>query len=450
MPAGTTVFDAASWNGIAIDSTCGGHGTCKKCKVRVVSGGVPIDTVDPRAFSDRRAARRVAAGVPRGRRRGPRDRRAAAADAAEGGAGRRGPPRHPAARRCRSAHRRWRSRRSRIRPRTSSGSGRRRRHRARVHPAAARTLGRTLRASNFDVTAVVCDELLIDVEPGDTTADRHAISFDLGTTTVVAKLLDLATGQPLAVRSMLNRQQPFGADVISRVSATMLDPDALEALQARAAETLNLLAAEVCAEAGVERERVYEMVLCGNVTMTQIALGIDPEPLAVAPFIIDRAAPARRHGRRLRRPHPPARARVRLPGARRLRRRRHHRGDARDRPHPRPAAAALHRRRHQLRDRARVERAGGRDGRTGRARLRGGPDPVRDAGGRGRDRGRQHRGRRPRPGGDRRRRPGRHVRVGPRRRRRAARLRAACSTTRAGSSPTRTRPRRIRGWLRGS
>ena len=51
VPAGTTVFDAASWNGIAIDSTCGGHGTCKKCKVRVISGAVPIDSVDPRAFT---------------------------------------------------------------------------------------------------------------------------------------------------------------------------------------------------------------------------------------------------------------------------------------------------------------------------------------------------------------------------------------------------------------
>src|SRR5204862_3146301 len=49
--AGTTIFDAASWNGIAIDSTCGGHGTCKKCKVRIVSGEVPVGTVDPRAFS---------------------------------------------------------------------------------------------------------------------------------------------------------------------------------------------------------------------------------------------------------------------------------------------------------------------------------------------------------------------------------------------------------------
>ena len=35
VPPGVTVFDSASWNGIAIDSTCGGHGTCHKCRVRV-------------------------------------------------------------------------------------------------------------------------------------------------------------------------------------------------------------------------------------------------------------------------------------------------------------------------------------------------------------------------------------------------------------------------------
>ena len=51
MLAGTTIFDAASWNGVAIDSTCGGHGTCKKCKVKVVSGHAPISAVDPRAFT---------------------------------------------------------------------------------------------------------------------------------------------------------------------------------------------------------------------------------------------------------------------------------------------------------------------------------------------------------------------------------------------------------------
>ncbi len=51
VPAGTTIFDAASWHGIAIDSTCGGHGTCRKCRVQVVEGTVPVSRLDARAFA---------------------------------------------------------------------------------------------------------------------------------------------------------------------------------------------------------------------------------------------------------------------------------------------------------------------------------------------------------------------------------------------------------------
>ena len=46
VPPGVSVFDAASWNGIAIDSTCGGHGTCKKCKVQIIEGVVPISRLE--------------------------------------------------------------------------------------------------------------------------------------------------------------------------------------------------------------------------------------------------------------------------------------------------------------------------------------------------------------------------------------------------------------------
>ena len=52
VPPGVSVFDAASWNGIAIDSTCGGHGTCRKCKVRVSRGDTPITSHDRRTFSE--------------------------------------------------------------------------------------------------------------------------------------------------------------------------------------------------------------------------------------------------------------------------------------------------------------------------------------------------------------------------------------------------------------
>ena len=149
-----------------------------------------------------------------------------------------------------------------------------------------RTLGRTLREADYKVTAVVVDDVLIAVEPGDTMARRFGIAFDLGTTTVVATLLDLSTGTPVAVQSMLNKQQPFGADVITRISATMMDPGALDKLQQLAHETLGELAREVCAEGGVAPHEVYEIAVAGNATMTHIALGIDPEPLGMAPFIM--------------------------------------------------------------------------------------------------------------------------------------------------------------------
>ncbi len=137
----------------------------------------------------------------------------------------------------------------------------------------------------FDVTAVVVDEELIDVEPGDTTARRYAIAFDLGTTTVVATLWIWIAGKPLAVRSMLNRQQPFGADVITRISATMMDPTALGALRARRRDACRARRRGL-RRCGVESREVYEITVCGNQTMMQLALGIDPEPLSMAPFVV--------------------------------------------------------------------------------------------------------------------------------------------------------------------
>ncbi len=286
VPAGTPIFDAASWNGVAIDSTCGGHGTCKKCKVRVVEGEVPVGTLDPRAFTadELRDGWRLACRAPATSdlvvHVPPLQTRPKAATVGVG--------RHvilrPAVQKrfLELAEPSLEDQRSDV-ARLLAGLED---LEPRLDLAVTRTLGKTLREADFRVTAVVVDDLLVAVEPGDTTGRRFALAFDLGTTTVVATLLDLETGQPAAVGSMLNRQQPYGADVISRVSATMLDERALGALEARAHESLQGLAGEVCEEAGVAPEEVYEISLCGNVTMTQLALGIDPEPLAVAPFVV--------------------------------------------------------------------------------------------------------------------------------------------------------------------
>ena len=286
VPAGTTLFDAASWNGVAIDSTCGGHGTCKKCKVRVASGSIPISTVDPRAYSleELKAGWRLACRAPAHEdivlEVPPLETRPKAALVGVG--------RHVILRPA--VQKRYLELAA---PTLEDQTADVERVLAamddvelRVPLELARTLGRTLREADFAVTAVLCDDLLLDVEPGDTTGRMFALAFDLGTTTVVANLLDLETGAPAAVASRLNAQQPFGADVISRISATMLDPDALTLLQTRAHETLDELTGEVCEEAGVDREQVYEISVAGNQTMIQIALGIDPEPLSMAPFTL--------------------------------------------------------------------------------------------------------------------------------------------------------------------
>jgi uncharacterized 2Fe-2S/4Fe-4S cluster protein (DUF4445 family) len=284
--AGTTIFDAASWNGVAIDSTCGGHGTCKKCKVKVISGHAELSAVDPRAFTTEelrngwRLACRASATEDLTIEVPPLQTRPKAALAGVG--------RHvilrPAVQKRYVAL---------VEPTLEDQASDLERLLAamddvepRVPLDVVRELGATLRRSSWHVTAVLVDDELIDVEPGDTSGRRYAVAFDLGTTTVVATLLDLETGQPAAVRSILNGQQPFGADVISRISATMLDDGAMSLLQQRAHDTLQQLTDEVCEEGGVDPDEVYEIVVTGNVTMIQLALGIDPEPLSMAPFTI--------------------------------------------------------------------------------------------------------------------------------------------------------------------
>jgi uncharacterized 2Fe-2S/4Fe-4S cluster protein (DUF4445 family) len=284
--AGTTIFDAASWNGVAIDSTCGGHGTCKKCKVKVISGHAAISSVDPRAFTIeelkngwRLACRAdthedLTIEVP------PLQTRPKAALVGVG--------RHVILRPA--IQKRYVELDEATLDDQASDLERLLAAMDDVEPRVpldiVRELGGTLRRANWKVTAVLADDLLIDVEEGDTSGSRHAIAFDLGTTTVVATLLDLETGQPKAVQSILNAQQPFGADVISRISAIMMDDGALEMLQRHAHETLQQLTDEVCAEGGVDPSEVYEVVVAGNQTMIQIALGIDPEPLSMAPFTV--------------------------------------------------------------------------------------------------------------------------------------------------------------------
>ena len=188
------------------------------------------------------------------------------------------------------------------------------------------------------VTATVVGDHLVDVEPGDTRERLFGISLDVGTTTVVATLIDLRSGAAAAVESTINRQAPFGADVIARMGHAMHGPRRCEQLRAAIVATSNGLVESVCATAGVARHDVYELVAVGNATMLHLLLGVDPRSIGSSPFVATFLEPQDlRAPTRARDPsRGPGRA---VPVDRRLRRRRH-RGRHASRPASRATRSA--------------------------------------------------------------------------------------------------------------
>ena len=112
---------------------------------------------------------------------------------------------------------------------------------------------------------------------------RYALAFDIGTTTVVAYLLDGQTGAVLSQASVLNPQTQYGADVISRIQLVMEGgPDALSSCIREALAALTVEAAE---RAGIDSKEITLAAIVGNTAMHHLLLGIDPAPLVKPPYM---------------------------------------------------------------------------------------------------------------------------------------------------------------------
>ncbi len=147
-----------------------------------------------------------------------------------------------------------------------------------------RQLGQRLREGGFAGTAVLTDHHLIDFETGDTTGRCHGAAFDIGTTTVVGSLLDLVTGQEVAIESAMNSQVRFGDDVLSRIELGS-DPAGLEDLRTEILQTIGAILDRLCKQAGIARDEVYEIAFAGNTTMQHLLCGINPSQLGQVPFV---------------------------------------------------------------------------------------------------------------------------------------------------------------------
>jgi len=154
-----------------------------------------------------------------------------------------------------------------------------------VDLALLRELPVRLRDLRFRGTAVLAGGTLIDFEPGDTESAGYAAAFDVGTTTLVGSLLDLKTGEELAVNSRLNPQTRFGDDVLTRIQFARDDPQGLPELRQAITQAVDEMIGELTDEAGTGREQIYEATFSGNTTMLELLCGIDPRYLGEVPFV---------------------------------------------------------------------------------------------------------------------------------------------------------------------
>ncbi len=136
-----------------------------------------------------------------------------------------------------------------------------------------------------EVTATVLrDRRIVQLLPG-----RHSrncgVAVDIGTTSFVVFLCDLARGQILAMRTAINPQAMYGEDVISRITHIQQDTALLGNMRKLLVDEINRVLIEACAEAEVLPDDVVDAVLVGNPTMQHILLGLNPQPLGRTPYL---------------------------------------------------------------------------------------------------------------------------------------------------------------------
>ncbi len=110
------------------------------------------------------------------------------------------------------------------------------------------------------------------------------VAFDIGTTTVVGMVWQLATGRLIDIEAMTNPQSVYGADVISRINFCGEAAGNLQVLQRKVVDCCNTLLATMAARSNFAPAAIHRAVAVGNTTMSHLFLGAEPSTLAESPF----------------------------------------------------------------------------------------------------------------------------------------------------------------------
>lgn len=131
---------------------------------------------------------------------------------------------------------------------------------------------------------VVADGEMVSVEPAESFEGIFGVAVDVGSTSLAAALVDLATGRVVASQSRVNPQVRYGADVISRIHFAQEHGEGNALLHRAVTQAIGEMIAGLADCAGVAPGRVFAVTCAGNATMTHAAVGADVRPLGQAPY----------------------------------------------------------------------------------------------------------------------------------------------------------------------
>ncbi len=120
---------------------------------------------------------------------------------------------------------------------------------------------------------------IINVESGDRTSSNYGLAIDIGTTTIVALLVDLINGKILGKVSRLNKQITYGETLITRIAFSRKAKNGLQKLQQVVTQTINDIVSRLTSNAGIKNEEITSISVGGNTVMNHLLAGIDVDYL---------------------------------------------------------------------------------------------------------------------------------------------------------------------------
>ncbi|UCG12535.1 MAG: DUF4445 domain-containing protein [Deltaproteobacteria bacterium] len=147
-----------------------------------------------------------------------------------------------------------------------------------------RALPKMLEETQFHGAAVLHDHTLMAWQNWEQGGRRYGLAFDLGTSTLVGKLITLLDGREIAAVSRLNSQGKYGTNVISRLQHVIEHAKGLQRLNGLLIKDLNRITIRLLEVGRLCPDDVFIAVAAGNPTMQHLLLGISPAGIAQAPF----------------------------------------------------------------------------------------------------------------------------------------------------------------------